>query len=504
MPLRKIKDFDPNYRDHFENKDIQGFDLYSGNEKIGFVDHILVDDDGNFRYLVINTGVWVLGKQVLLPIGRSRIDYNDGRVYVDGLSRAQVESLPAYNENMAVDYDHEEQVRRVYRPTVSTSGNTTPLASNATYDRNTYSYNQDPSLYNLTEREHQTLKLYEERIVANKKRVKTGEVTVGKHIETETAQVSVPVEKERVVVERITPVQVETTIAPSDDVFREREVARVDVYEEMPDIRKQAFVREEVRINKVVEQDTVNVEQQIRREELDINRQGRSVVEPRPDIESARTNYAAATPISGNADRVVTQYKRAVGIFSSRQEAEDALLELKDAGFPMAQVSVVAKDADRNDQLAGADMSDQVGNKADTGAATGAVTGGVLGGVTGLLIGLGALAIPGIGPVMLAGATATAIATTLSGGAIGAAAGGLVGAIVGLGIPEEQARVYDQRITHGHYLVILDGTEDEIHRAGALLNNRGIQEWRVYAAPAAAPASTEDVTAEPGVRRRFP
>ena len=133
------------------------------------------------------------------------------------------------------------------------------------------------------------------------------------------------------------------------------------------------------------------------------------------------------------------QEKRAVGVFARREDAERALNELRNSGFSMNQVSVVAKDADRGD-LAGADMNAQVGNKADEGATAGAVTGGALGGITGLLVGLGALAIPGVGPVMLAGATATALATALSGGAIGAAAGGLLGAIVGLGIPEEQAR----------------------------------------------------------------
>jgi hypothetical protein len=157
----------------------------------------------------------------------------------------------------------------------------------------------------------------------------------------------------------------------------------------------------------------------------------------------------------------------------------------------MDKVSVVAKHADRGDEIAGADMSDRVGNKADEGAATGAVTGGAIGGLTGLLVGLGALAIPGIGPVMLAGATATALATALSGGAIGAAAGGLLGALVGLGIPEERARVYNTRLSQGDYLVFVDGTDDEIRRAGAILSNRGIQEWGIYDAPSVDTARTD-------------
>jgi hypothetical protein len=132
-----------------------------------------------------------------------------------------------------------------------------------------------------------------------------------------------------------------------------------------------------------------------------------------------------------------------------------------------------------------------VGNKADEGAATGAVTGGALGGLTGLLVGLGALAIPGIGPIMLAGATATTLATTLAGGAIGAAAGGLVGALIGLGIPEEEARFYNERLSQGDYLVIIDGTDDEIGRAGAILSNRGIQNWGIYDAPDVATTRTD-------------
>lgn len=174
-------------------------------------------------------------------------------------------------------------------------------------------------------------------------------------------------------------------------------------------------------------------------------------------------------------------HRRAVGVFSSYRAAELALQDLKSSGFPMDKVSVIAKDADKNrDHIAGAEVKDARGNKADEGAATGAIAGGALGGLTGLLVGLGALAIPGIGPVMLAGATATAIATTLSGTAIGAAAGGLLGALIGLGIPEERARVYNDRVSRGDYLVIVDGDSDEIARAEAILRRHNIEEWGIY------------------------
>ncbi|MCL1468457.1 general stress protein [Argonema galeatum] len=176
--------------------------------------------------------------------------------------------------------------------------------------------------------------------------------------------------------------------------------------------------------------------------------------------------------------------RRAVGVFSNRRDAEDALHELRDAGFQMDRVSLIAKDVDGDDRFSDANVRDiNDDTKADDGAKKGALAGGAVGGLTGLLVGLGALAIPGIGPVMLAGATATALATALSGGAIGAAAGGLIGGLIGLGVPEERARVYSDRVSHGDYLVMVDGTDDEIGRAETILSRRGIQEWGIYDRP---------------------
>jgi hypothetical protein len=181
---------------------------------------------------------------------------------------------------------------------------------------------------------------------------------------------------------------------------------------------------------------------------------------------------------------VVGQHKRrAVGVFSTRQEAEDALIDLKNSGFPMNIVSVIARDADRHDELAGADMSDRVMTEADEGAATGAVTGTALGGLAGLLVGLGALAIPGAGPLIAAGTIGTTLATTAAGAGIGAAGGGLVGALAGLGIADERAKVYGDRVSQGGYLILVDGTTEEIRLAESILHNRGIQEWGVYDSP---------------------
>ncbi len=267
MPLYKLADFDPNYQETFDGADIKSLDLYTeGGTRVGSVDDVLVDDDGRFRYLVINTALAGAGKNILLPVGLSHIDYNAKRVFVDGLSKEQVEHLPEYRDSMVVDYDYEEKVRGAYRP-ASNNG--------IGYDRNTYDYQQDANLYDLSARDNnQTFKLYEERLVAKTNRIKTGEVTVGKHIETETATVSVPLEKERIVIERVTPTSTQAVVNSNELQFQEGEVARIEVYEETPDIRKEAFVREEVRIKKVVDHETVEARETIRREELDIDAEG--------------------------------------------------------------------------------------------------------------------------------------------------------------------------------------------------------------------------------------
>jgi uncharacterized membrane protein len=173
---------------------------------------------------------------------------------------------------------------------------------------------------------------------------------------------------------------------------------------------------------------------------------------------------------------VYQQYKRAIGTFPNRQAAEEALRELKSSGFPMDRVSVLAKDADRNDNIAGAEVRDRGETESQEGAGIGAVTGTLLGGMGGLLVGLEALLIPGVGPFLAAGT----IATTLAGAGIGAASGAIIGALTGLGIPEEEARDYSDRVSQGEYLVLIEGTETEIQRAAAVLSNHGIRQWRIY------------------------
>lgn len=303
MALFKIGDFNPNYREEsFDGEDVKGLDVYAGrtNEKIGSIHDVLVDDTGSFRYLVIDTGFWIFGKKVLLPVGRCHVDADARRIYAIGISsKEQAEKLPEYDDSMTVDYDYEERVRHVYRtPTVETSvpvetSGVSGVASQAAMprpistqpssvplDRPRYTYEHEPSLYQMNDQEHQKFRLYEERLVANKRRRQTGEVALGKRVETETARVSVPVEKERIVIERRAPEDVGTAVTPGELDFREGEVAHMKVYEETAEIGKQAFVREEVSVRKEIERDTVDATETLRREELEVDVNGKPVVEP--------------------------------------------------------------------------------------------------------------------------------------------------------------------------------------------------------------------------------
>ncbi len=181
----------------------------------------------------------------------------------------------------------------------------------------------------------------------------------------------------------------------------------------------------------------------------------------------------------------MTSQKRAVGTFSNYKASELALQELESNGFMMDQVSIIGNDVNSQNEAGVNNRGDQATdqndlNKVEEKAKQGAVTGGTVGGLAGLLVGLGVLAIPGVGPVMLAGAAATTIATMLSGGAIGTVAGGLTGGLVGLGLSEDRAQHYNDSITNGEYLVIIEGSDSDIAMAESILSKHSICDWYIY------------------------
>lgn len=153
------------------------------------------------------------------------------------------------------------------------------------------------------------------------------------------------------------------------------------------------------------------------------------------------------------------------GLFSSLAGAERAVDTLIAAGFRSDDVSVLAPD-----QRSTKEFAAEKNTKAPEGTTTGATTGGAIGGTLGLLAGIGALAIPGIGPFIAAGP----IMATLAGVGAGAATGGLIGALVGLGIPEYEAKRYEGRVKDGGILVSVHCDDsDWVSKAKDILKNVG-------------------------------
>jgi uncharacterized protein (TIGR02271 family) len=148
------------------------------------------------------------------------------------------------------------------------------------------------------------------------------------------------------------------------------------------------------------------------------------------------------------------QRSTVVGVFHERDDAREAIEALKEARFPSDSISILSPDKQTTEA-----MAQETGTHAGSGAATGAVTGGILGGLGGWLVGIGALAIPGVGPFIAAGAFAAA----LGGAAIGAGVGAIAGALIGMGVPKEEADYYEGEVKSGRTLVTVraDGRYDE-------------------------------------------
>lgn len=143
--------------------------------------------------------------------------------------------------------------------------------------------------------------------------------------------------------------------------------------------------------------------------------------------------------------------KKVVGVYDTEQDAIAAIENLIKQGYYKEDISVIGKNVDH--------VTDETGTAAEESAVTGVLTGGTLGGVTGLLIGAGALAIPGIGPIVAAGP----IAASLMGILTGASIGGLTGALVGLGIPDEEAEYYGNSVKEGKILVLIEKSDTTIN-----------------------------------------
>jgi hypothetical protein len=155
-------------------------------------------------------------------------------------------------------------------------------------------------------------------------------------------------------------------------------------------------------------------------------------------------------------------------IAKSESQAIAIANQLKSANFSNNDISVLFPD-----KTGTKDFAHEQHTKAPEGATTGGITGGVLGGAFGWLVGIGALAIPGVGPFIAAGP----IMAALGGAAVGGAVGGVTGALIGLGIPELEAKRYEGKVKDGNILISVHAeNSDEIKRAKKIFENAGAED----------------------------
>jgi len=160
--------------------------------------------------------------------------------------------------------------------------------------------------------------------------------------------------------------------------------------------------------------------------------------------------------------------KAVFGIYRTVNQAEQSVDRLLAVGFSNDDISVLLPDNQGTK-----DFAHEKNTKAPEGTTTGATAGGVVGGTLGLLAGIGALAIPGVGPFIAAGPIMAALAGVGAGGVVG----GLIGALVGMGIPEYEAKRYEGRIKEGGVLLSVHcDTSEQITRAKEMLKQTGAQD----------------------------
>ena len=237
--------------------DPTGYTAYGmGGDKLGTIRDALVQaDTGRIRYFVVDAGGWFSSKEVLVPVGHSRLE--DDGVYFDDLTKDQVRDLREYNAaDMYVDEYQEADERVLHGVDRNTPMDT---ATRTAYQEKAY---QTPD----------KLRLMEERLVVDKDRFKAGSVEIGKHVETRQQDVNVALQREEVVIERHAVNDgkaVEGAVLGQDS-----QSMTVDLEAERANVSKQAYVTEEISVGKRSVTDNQTVSETVGREVLDVNKTG--------------------------------------------------------------------------------------------------------------------------------------------------------------------------------------------------------------------------------------
>ena len=417
--------------------------LDQNGDKIGTLHCLWSDGSGEPAYLGVQTG-WLFGKTHVVPADRTEVNDNSRRIRLP-YTAEQVKNAPSYDPAVELDSNIQSQVSSYY----GTYSQDSTAAQTRSQTRSGSSTQERGA-----RQERASVKLHEEQVKIGKRQVEAGGVRLRKVIRTETVNQPVELQREEIVVERV-PASGESRAGAKD--FQQEDIF-IPLRREEAVVEKQTRVREEVRVSKKAQTERQNVSEQVRKEDVEVQNTGTS---------------QAGSKSGGSTSRQQRQPQRAgqrgtKAVFClcrNEQQASDIVSQLKQSGFSKNDISVLFPD-----KRGTRDFAHEKNTKAPEGATTGGVSGGILGGAFGWLVGIGALAIPGLGPFVAAGPLAAA----LSGAAVGAGTGGIIGALVGMGIPEYEAKRYEGKLREGNLLIsVHSDNSDETRRAKEIFERAG-------------------------------
>lgn len=182
--------------------------------------------------------------------------------------------------------------------------------------------------------------------------------------------------------------------------------------------------------------------------------QANAVITSYSGAQQSGSTTASTTNASQGANQSSGGVKAVIGVFSDRDSAEKAVRQLRSQGFNTEEINIISKGQNNS------------GSKTyEDDITDGALTGGTLGGIGGLLVGAGALAIPGIGPIIAAGPIAAALS--------GAVAGSIAGGLIDWGIPAETSQKYEQSVAQGNILAVIRSDAAKVQQAAQILRQNG-------------------------------
>jgi uncharacterized protein (TIGR02271 family) len=415
----------------------------SNNNKIGTLECLWTDHTGQPAFLGVKTG-W-FGKTHVVPTHTAKVSPQQRTIRLP-YDADRVKKAPSYDGDVQLNEATEREIYGYYGIQMSE-------------ERRRDQVRQATGA--ASGRERTSVPLREEELKVGKREVEHGGVRLRKIVRTETVNQPVELKREEVVVERVPG----NRAAQAGGKAFEEEELYIPLRREEPVVEKETRVREEVRVGKRAETERRTVSEQVRKEDVQIDR---SSGQPARATSGQPPRTTGTTQGTRSRERDRRGDKAVFGIATSEQQASRIVDQLKSAGFSGDDVSVIFADKRSSKEFA-----HEKSTKAPEGATAGVATGGLLGGVLGWLVGAGAIAIPGLGPLIAAGP----IMAALSGAAVGATAGGITGALIGLGIPEYEAKRYENRVREGNILVsVHSDNADEVKRAKEILERNGAED----------------------------